>query len=270
MSSSSPRPPGAQPGNLNALKHGFYTSRLHKRDYTDLQTSDFKGLAEEIAILRVFTRHLVERYNASADLRETMLVVRTLCFASSCLNRMIKTQHYLLSQDDPVQDALVQALNEIYDEWGLREPPASSPPAKPPHEILSFLPVVEYSPSPFPPPPTIEYSFLFVFLRNEYPPSQPPKGGFASSGVPRQTRCRVAFFYAHLFAGLHLSHPFPGTSKSLPFHPTSPSSSTPTGGIMKTLPSSFPTIIASLTARSFSGAARSLLVAARCFSEVSA
>ena len=105
----------------NALKHGFYTRRVRKRDLTDLQTSDFKGLAEEIAILRIFTRRLVERYEDSADLHETLLVLRTLCLSSSCLSRMVKTQHWLLSQEDPIQDALEQALTELYEEWGFNE-----------------------------------------------------------------------------------------------------------------------------------------------------
>ena len=107
---------GGQPGNLNAVKHGFYTRRIHQADLADLQSSDFKGLSEEIAILRLFTRRLVERYNSSSDLFETMLVLRTLCFASSCLNRMIKTQHLLISQETPYSDALEEALKQVVEE----------------------------------------------------------------------------------------------------------------------------------------------------------
>ena len=58
--SPSPRRPGAPPGNQNALKHGFYTRRLKKRDLTGVETTDVSSLVEEIALIRLFTRRLVE------------------------------------------------------------------------------------------------------------------------------------------------------------------------------------------------------------------
>lgn len=133
--SSSPakpkRPRGAQPGNLNALKHGFYTRRAHKRDLRDLESSDFQGLAEEIAILRLFTRRLVECYAPSSDLMETILVVRTLCFASTCLNRLIRTQHLFFGpgRDTPYTDAFEQVMRELTEE--LERTYASDQPSDP-------------------------------------------------------------------------------------------------------------------------------------------
>ena len=55
MPPPSPRRPGGQLGNINALKHGFYTRRIHKRDLSGVENTNIKGLAEEIALIRIFT-----------------------------------------------------------------------------------------------------------------------------------------------------------------------------------------------------------------------
>jgi hypothetical protein len=69
MSMSPPsRRPGAQLGNMNALKHGFYTRRIKKRDLSGVESTNVKGLAEEIALIRIFTRRLVETCDPSADI----------------------------------------------------------------------------------------------------------------------------------------------------------------------------------------------------------
>ena len=48
------RKPGAQPGNQNARKHGFYSQMLSRDEKLRLKTaSDREGLEEEIAVLRI-------------------------------------------------------------------------------------------------------------------------------------------------------------------------------------------------------------------------
>jgi hypothetical protein len=54
----------AQPGNLNALKHGFYTRRVSRSDLTGLETTQFNGLQAKIDLLRLLTRRLIDQ---SAD-----------------------------------------------------------------------------------------------------------------------------------------------------------------------------------------------------------
>ncbi len=102
------RPRGAPLGNLNALKHGFYTRRLKKRDLTGVETTDLKSLVEEIALIRIFTRRLVEACAPSADLYELAGILRILCLASATITRILQV-HYLISGDERNLDSEVEA-----------------------------------------------------------------------------------------------------------------------------------------------------------------
>jgi len=84
-------------GNLNALKNGFYTSRIKSSDLVGLPDHDFKGLEEEITLLRLLIRRLVERSNDAESLPE---YTSTICFLSKqsnifMLQLQYKTKIYL-------------------------------------------------------------------------------------------------------------------------------------------------------------------------------
>ena len=51
---------GAQPGNLNAVKHGFYSAHFHQADLAAFETNTFTGLNDEIALLRLYIHRAVE------------------------------------------------------------------------------------------------------------------------------------------------------------------------------------------------------------------
>jgi hypothetical protein len=51
---------GAQPGNLNALKHGFYSRSFLDLENTDLEAMLAQDLESEIAMLRVVVRRAFE------------------------------------------------------------------------------------------------------------------------------------------------------------------------------------------------------------------
>jgi hypothetical protein len=67
---------GAQPGNTNALQHGFYSRQMHSGEIADLSaiTPDLNG---EIAMLRVLANCAVEVVT-NAD---KYLPRRLVCFA---------------------------------------------------------------------------------------------------------------------------------------------------------------------------------------------
>ena len=89
------RKKGAQPGNLNALKHGFYSRQFQERELMDLEEIDAEGLENEIAMLRVMMRRLMERINHCEDLEQLNAVVGTLGMASSRLASMLRTESFL-------------------------------------------------------------------------------------------------------------------------------------------------------------------------------
>ena len=140
--SSNPRRRGAPLGNSNALKHGFYTRRLKKHDLTGVEATDTSGLIEEIALIRVFTRRLVESCESAADTYELADVLRILCLASSTITRVIKTQYFLSVSNTGLDDEISEAIRQVNAELCHQMPPP------PPLEIGSPSPPTSTSPPP--------------------------------------------------------------------------------------------------------------------------
>ena len=84
------RPRGAPPGNRNALKHGFYARKLKRSDLSGIETCDDAGLQDEIAMLRVFIRRVIELGKDVDTLPEAVSLLRVLCFASTSLTRLLQ------------------------------------------------------------------------------------------------------------------------------------------------------------------------------------
>jgi hypothetical protein len=122
---SSPRRPGAPPGNHNALKHGFYTRRIRKHDLTGVESTDVSGLVEEIALIRVFTRRLVESCLPDADSYELADILRSLCLASSTITRLTKTQYLLSTSNTGLDDEIAEAIRQVNAELRQKLPPTS-------------------------------------------------------------------------------------------------------------------------------------------------
>ena len=109
---------GAPNGNINALKHGFYSSKFHRSELAALP-ENFKGLQEEISMIRLTLRQLVEHTLSAPNLYDYNDSVRILCLACNTLNRFLRT-HLILSQGgDEFGLALQQALEELNREWNL-------------------------------------------------------------------------------------------------------------------------------------------------------
>jgi hypothetical protein len=136
----SPRHPGAPPGNHNALKHGFYTRRLKKRDLTGVEATDVSGLVEEIALIRVFTRRLVESCLPDADSYELADILRILCLASSTITRLTRTQYLLSTSNTGLDDEIAEAIRQVNLEFRSKLPsPIQAAPTSPPSTTPSDL-----------------------------------------------------------------------------------------------------------------------------------
>ncbi|PKO11955.1 MAG: hypothetical protein CVU39_26535 [Chloroflexi bacterium HGW-Chloroflexi-10] len=83
---------GAPQGNQNAVKHGYYAKVFKQTESVDLSETNSSQLTDEIQMLRVFMRRVIEKAGEEASLAETMFVLRSLSQASACLNRLIRTQ----------------------------------------------------------------------------------------------------------------------------------------------------------------------------------
>ena len=103
---------GGQPGNINALKHGFYTRRFTSSDLDGVASTDFNSLMEEIAIIRLYTRRLIE-LDQSVEIDQVANILRILCLASLTITRLVKTSHYLTLNAGSSDGELHQALEQL-------------------------------------------------------------------------------------------------------------------------------------------------------------
>ena len=133
MASSLQRRRGGQLGNINALKHGFYTRRLKTKDLTGVDTTDNKNLVEEIAIVRVFTRRLIESLDPDADAFEVAGTLRILCVALNTITRAIKAQHWIKLNGVGIDDEISIAIRQVHDELfsGRQQSAAQTSPQQP-------------------------------------------------------------------------------------------------------------------------------------------
>jgi hypothetical protein len=63
------------PGNLNALKHGFYSKQFEAVEIQDLETRLLVGLQDEVAMLRVMMRRILDLTRGCDDREELMNVL---------------------------------------------------------------------------------------------------------------------------------------------------------------------------------------------------
>ncbi len=104
---------GGQPGNINALKHGFYTRRFNPTDLAGVESTDSNGLLEEIAIIRLYARRLIELDDQSTNITQVANILRILCLASLTITRLVKTSQFLQVNGNTAESDLHKALEQI-------------------------------------------------------------------------------------------------------------------------------------------------------------
>ena len=114
------RRPGGQPGNLNALKHGFYSRALAAAQQAELAEAEAiapDDLSGEIALLRQRILVLLE---AAPDKLELI------CIAARALANLTRTQYHLKGSDAAhLGDAMTGVLASI--ELAMKTPPEAPP-----------------------------------------------------------------------------------------------------------------------------------------------
>lgn len=83
---------GGQPGNLNALKHGFYSRSFRKFEIDDLGVTSVTDLAGEINALRISTRRLIELSADNTDTEIGIKLLSTLSLALVRLSNLLRAQ----------------------------------------------------------------------------------------------------------------------------------------------------------------------------------
>jgi hypothetical protein len=115
---------GGQPGNVNALKHGFYSHTFRNEEREDLEALMAQGVEEEIALLRVYIRRVAEiaekhEQEGADPLDKAIHVMSAVGMASLQLGSLLRVQKILGKGGDDVAETISQALTEVLEE--LRE-----------------------------------------------------------------------------------------------------------------------------------------------------
>jgi hypothetical protein len=107
------RKKGAQPGNNNAIKNGFYSRYFKKRDITDLQKHDFEGLKDEIELFRVQIRRISEMSSGINNLPDALDYLNCLSNAVDSLSRLVRTHYFVFFDQNEYEANILNAVNEV-------------------------------------------------------------------------------------------------------------------------------------------------------------
>ena len=143
------RPRGAPPGNLNALKHGYYARSLSARSlsartlrrqqHRSLQPAgelaqasaspQVASLQAEIDMFRLIVRHVALRCRQINDLDQELRYVSVLSHSLATLSRLVKTQQLLASGEvDQVIAQMELVIAELTSEHSPSQPLMELPP----------------------------------------------------------------------------------------------------------------------------------------------
>ena len=110
---------GAQPTNVNALKHGFYSRKFRKLEAADLALV-CGNLTDEITLVRILIRRMNEYLHKNQKTMEAMEIIKAftaLTDATATLATLLRSQQILgSSPETELANALTQALQEISKE----------------------------------------------------------------------------------------------------------------------------------------------------------
>jgi hypothetical protein len=118
MAGSTGKAKGAQPGNLNALKHGVYSKRLKDLTPEELEQMAENGdLKQEIGMVRVVMRRVFDLVDDAATgesgLEGWASSLNALGTAATRLAGLLRTQQALTGGSSEIAEALSQALREV-------------------------------------------------------------------------------------------------------------------------------------------------------------
>lgn len=108
---------GAPDGNKNALKHGFYSKQMRPTELADLDALMDVGLSNEINMLRVLLRRILDIAAGEMTPELAISVLNATGTNMTRLANMMKTQKYLNGDGGGnMMSILSQALNEVVKE----------------------------------------------------------------------------------------------------------------------------------------------------------
>jgi len=121
---------GAQPGNKNALRHGFYSKDWSADQKNRLDKQEAIDVLAEIALLRVCIDNLqkeldfaeishTDKENNTTRDDHYLRQLNTLGIMTQSLSTLTRTHYLIRGKSGDVSDSILRALEEIRLEMGL-------------------------------------------------------------------------------------------------------------------------------------------------------
>jgi hypothetical protein len=113
---------GGQPGNTNAVKHGFYTKNFSPAERRELESVGGIVLGDEIALLRVLIRRFADQILSSrgVSLTDSAQHLDVISEAMLRLGSLMRTNHMLGgSASDALFEDLSIAIAQVSAEMAL-------------------------------------------------------------------------------------------------------------------------------------------------------
>lgn len=116
--SDSKRTRGAQPGNTNAVKHGFYSRQFRPQELSDLDSILLGNLDDELNMFRIVTRRVYDLANEKKvkpeeELAHWTAALETLGRACIRQGNLLKTQHLLGGTAERMIEVIKAALANV-------------------------------------------------------------------------------------------------------------------------------------------------------------
>ncbi len=117
---------GAPVGNTNALKHGFYSTRFKSREIHDLDEISENNLQDEILMLRVFIRRILDHADEIDTITDRISLLRALSMAVRSITALVRAHQVLGGDTHELSRLLNQAIAEVGGELHSSLPSDSS------------------------------------------------------------------------------------------------------------------------------------------------
>jgi len=108
---------GAQPGNRNAIKHGFYSDGFKQAERMSLGLIQHMDLTDEIQLFRVLLRRCLEAETVTLeqmDYATRLQALHIFSLAAESFNRLVRTQTILNSSPVGSEDGS-EATSQVDD-----------------------------------------------------------------------------------------------------------------------------------------------------------
>jgi hypothetical protein len=111
--------PKQHPARSPASQPGFYAQAFRAGELADLDAILTEGLQDEITMLRVATRRVIEFISDFETPKEATATLGALGLAATRLATLLRTQKILDGSETNTAIALSQALGEVVKELGI-------------------------------------------------------------------------------------------------------------------------------------------------------